>query len=89
MNAKQDIKFNCEIQYYDNIPLRLIARKDYDRKNAKRFVINETNQNIWIPNKHLLENGTIRKNANLDYLFMIAERQNKLVYAGIKWKREC
>lgn len=43
---------NYETQYYKGIPLNLVRRK-YGNRNAKRFVINHTNQNVWIPNKHL------------------------------------
>lgn len=50
---------NYETQYYKGIPLNLIKRK-YGNRNAKRFVINHTNQNVWIPNKHLEEDGTIK-----------------------------
>lgn len=82
------IKLNLDIQYYDNIPLRLIARKDYEGKKAKRFTINGKHQNVWIPNKHLLEDGTIRHNANLDYIFLSFNGQRNLHIAGIEWKRE-
>ena len=75
---------NTEIQYYKGIPLRLILRKDYKYKNAKRFIINETNQNVWIPNKHLKEDGTIKTGANLDYIIRTAEIQRKLKYAGVR-----
>ena len=79
---------NTEIQYYKGIPLRLIERKDYTNRKAKRFIINNTNQNIWIPNKHLLEDGTIRKNTNLDYIISKARIQNKLKYAGLEKESE-
>lgn len=71
---------NFEIQNYKGIPLQLINRK-YGNKNAKRFAINMTNQNVWIPNKHLEKDGTIRAGENIDYIFRKA--QNQLRYAGI------
>lgn len=71
---------NYEIQYYKEIPLQLIKRKYGDRK-AKRYAINRTNQNVWIPNKHLEEDGTIRVGENIDYVFRKA--QDQLRYAGI------
>lgn len=71
---------NYEIQYYKGISLQLIDRK-YGNRNAKRFAINETNQNVWIPNKHLEKDGTIRAGENIDYVFRKA--QNQLRYAGI------
>lgn len=71
---------NFNIQYYKGIPLQLINRK-YGDRNAKRFAINNTNQNVWIPNKHLTEDGTIVPGEDLDYVFRKAQRQ--LTLAGI------
>lgn len=56
------------MQFYKTIPLKLINRS-YGVHKAKRFTINNTNQNIWIPNKHLAEDGTILPNQNIDYIF--------------------
>lgn len=75
---------NTEIQHYNGIPLRLILRNDYPRKKAKRYVINGTNQNVWIPNKHLLKDGTIKEDANIDYIIAKARIQHKLKYAGLE-----
>lgn len=75
---------NLETQYYRGLPLRLINRKDYKHKNAKRFVINNTNQNIWIPNCYLLDDGTIKDNVDIMYIFRKAKR--KLEIAGYKIK---
>lgn len=71
---------NYETQYYKGIPLNLIKRK-YGNRMAKRFVINHTNQNVWIPNKHLEEDGTIKLMENIDYVFRKSIRQLEL--AGI------
>lgn len=71
---------NFNIQRYKGIPIRLIDRK-YGNRKAKRFTINSTNQNVWIPNKHLEDDGTLKKNENVDYVFRKA--QNQLTYAGI------
>ena len=71
---------NFNMQYYKGIPLQLINRK-YGDRNAKRFAINHTNQNVWIPNKHLTEDGTIVPGEDLDYVFRKAQRQ--LTLAGI------
>ena len=78
---KKENPLNLTVQYYKGIPIKLIARKDYPYKKAKRYTINGTNQNVWIPNKHLMEDGTIRPGENLDYVFRKA--QNQLTYAGI------
>lgn len=71
---------NTNLQYYKDIPIRLIERKDYPYRKAKRFMLNETNQNIWIPNKHLTEDGTLKQNENIDYCF---KDVNKLIKAGL------
>ena len=76
----KEVRMNREIQYYKNIPLRLIIR-NYGGRNAKRYTLNGTNQNVWIPNKHLLEDGTIKSGENIDYVFRKAQRQ--LMYAGL------
>ena len=72
---------NFDTQYYKGIPLQLINRKYGSNCKAKRFAINKTNQNVWIPNKHLEADGTIKSNENIDYVFRKA--QNQLRYAGI------
>lgn len=77
-----DIKLNTQTQMYKNIPLQLITRK-YTHYKAKRFRINNTNQNVWIPNKHLAPDGTILPNQNLDYIFFTRMGRHKLELAGI------
>lgn len=72
---------NLKTQYYKNIPLNLIDRK-YGNKKAKRYVINHTNQNIWIPNKHLESDGTIKEGEDLDYIFLKAKRQCEIAFNG-------
>jgi len=74
------MKLNFKLQNYKNIPLRLIKR-NYVGYKAKRFLLNDTNQNVWIPNKHLEINGTIKTGENLEYIFNKAKR--KLELAGI------
>lgn len=73
---------NTDIQYYKGIPIRCIDRS-YGNRKAKRFTINNTNQNVWIPNKHLCNDGTIKAGENIDYVFRKAKRQ--LEIAGIVW----
>lgn len=72
------IKLNLNTQVYKGIPLRLIDRKDYHTKNAMRYIINETNQNIWIPKCYLKEDGTIKSGVNLSFIFNTKQFQNKL-----------
>lgn len=65
---------------YKGIPIKLIDRS-YGGRGAKRYVLNGTNQNIWIPNKHLREDGTLREGEDIDYVFRKAI--NQLTIAGI------
>ncbi|GIN93355.1 hypothetical protein J22TS1_44060 [Siminovitchia terrae] len=66
------------IQFYKGIRLGLINRKDYKRRKAKRFTLGGTNQNVWIPNKHLESDGKIKDGENIDYVFRKAQRQLEL-----------
>lgn len=68
---------------YKNVPLKLIVytEEHFARLKAKRFIINGTNQNVWIPNKYLEPDGTIKPDANIDFVFYKARRQLEL--AGI------
>lgn len=74
------MKLNLNEQYYKGIKLQLIERGYPKGQKAKRFTIGGTNQNVWIPNKHLLPDGTIKEGENLDYVFRKAQR--KLEIAG-------
>ena len=65
------------MQYYKGIPLKLIKR-NYSGMKAKRFTLNNTNQNVWIPNKHLEADGTIKAGENLDYIFRKAKNQLRI-----------
>lgn len=70
---------NYSTQYYKGIPLNLIKR-NYNNRKAKRYTINHTNQNVWIPNKHLSDDGTIKPGDDIDYVFSKSKR--KLEIAG-------
>lgn len=73
---------NFNFQYYKGIKLKLISRNYHSNPQcrAKRFTLNDTNQNVWIPNKHLMDDGTIKQHENIDYVFRRAQRQ--LTIAG-------
>ena len=79
-------KYNTSVQIYKNVPLKLIVytEKHFARLKAKRFTINNSNQNVWIPNQYLTEDGTIKPNANIDFVFYKAKRQLEL--AGITFQ---
>lgn len=55
---------NLSEQELYGIRLRLIVRKDYGKRNAKRFLLVGTKQNIWIPNFCLKDDGTIVTSGN-------------------------
>ena len=77
---KNKTKMNYRCHHHKGIPIRLINR-NYKNKNAKRYIINGTNQNVWIPNKHLEDDGTIKNGENIDYVFR--KSVNQLTLAGI------
>lgn len=86
------MRYNTETQTYNgrffkNIPLKLIPYRPehFARLNAKRFMLGNPkyNQNIWIPNKHLSEDGTILPDADLDWLMTKAVRQGKFKLAHL------
>lgn len=76
-HSKTTIVPNTEEQEYNGVKLKLITR-DYTDMKAKRYTINGTNQNLWIPNCYLLEDGTIKDNVNLDFIFNKAETKHKI-----------
>lgn len=78
------VKLNIEPQDYRGIQLRLIVR-NYSNYKAKRFTLNGTNQNVWIPNKHLEEDGTIRAGENLDYVFRKSRNQCRIAGVEVDW----
>lgn len=63
------IDYNTSVQHYRGIPVSLIVRRDYLFRQAKRYIINGTHQNVWIPNKHLMPDGTLIAGENIDYIF--------------------
>lgn len=71
-------KYNTGDQYYKEIRLNLIVRGSYAHQKAKRYTIGGSNQSVWIPNKHLHEDGTIKEGENIDYVFRKAQRQLEL-----------
>lgn len=76
--AFNNIEFNYNDQYYYGYKLNLIRRPDYYEKKAKRYTINGSNQNIWIPNQFLHQDGTIKSYANLSFIFNSEEFRNKV-----------
>lgn len=72
---------NTDMQYYKGVPLQQIERKSYHKHKARRFTLNDTNQNVWIPNRYLEVDGTIKPAVNIDFVFFNTKRKFEL--AGI------
>lgn len=72
---------NVGNHFYRCIRLNCIDREDYHCKKAKRFRLNDTNQNVWIPNKHLEDDGTIKVGENIDYTLL--KRWRQCAIAGV------
>lgn len=72
---------NFNIQYYKGIPLQQIDR-GYGNAKARRFTVNNTSQNIWIPNVYLKLNGTLKDNIDIDWI-LVKERK-AILKAGIE-----
>lgn len=89
MTDKIETHLNLEEQEYRGIKLRLINRNYVNRK-AKRFTLFNTSQNVWIPNYYLKEDGTIKDNINLDFIFKTnkVKRRVKNAKAGIETLRK-
>ena len=66
---------NQEEQVYKGIRVQCVPRRDYAVMKAKGFVLNGTNQNVWIPNKHLDKHGNIKSGENIDYVFIRSWKQ--------------
>lgn len=74
--------FNETPFMYKNIPLKLITKRGYPNDaKALRYTLNDTNQNVWIPTKHVNQYGELKPDQNIDYLFKKSYRQ--LLLSGI------
>lgn len=70
-----------ELQQYKNIPLELIHRGYPRDGKAKRYALNGTNQNVWIPNVYLHEDGSLKDGIDIDFVFK--KSFNQLRISGI------
>lgn len=82
LNKKKFLNLNEQV--YKGISIYLIKR-NYDGYNAMRYLLGSKNsgQNIWIPKCYLEEDGTLKPNINIDFVFKKAFNQKKFMYAGI------
>ena len=71
---------NFNTQYYKGIPLQQIDR-GYGQAKARRYTVNNTNQNIWIPLTYVEPNGTLKENIDIDWV-LVKERRT-LEKAGV------
>ena len=67
-------------QYYNFWGHKILLMAFRDSGLATRFTINGTNQNLWIPNRHLDECGRIKKGQNIDYV--IVQSRNQIILSG-------
>lgn len=80
----------ADVQYYKNIPLQQVIRTYKSNEDvridmkARRFTLNHTNQNVWIPCKHLDEFGKLLPDQDIDYVFLQA--RNQCYYAGVTFR---
>lgn len=79
------VQRNFETQYYKGIPLKQIDR-GYGAAKARRFTINGTNQNCWIPCKHLEVDGTLKPNQDIDYVIISSKHQFRIAGVEIRFE---
>lgn len=84
-NNLNGLQRNFEVQYYKGIPLQQIDRGYGDAK-ARRFIINHTNQNCWIPLKHLELDGTIKPDQDIDYVIIQRKRQFEIAGVTVRFE---
>lgn len=83
MKNKEGIEINTGDQYYQDVKINCIARTYGDRK-AMRFILNGSNQNLWIPKKYLKADGTLKDGVNLDWLFYSKNNYRKIEISHLK-----
>lgn len=77
------MKRNLGIQFYKGIPLKAENKKQNRRRNAKKFIINESKEYIWISNAYLDKDWSLRPDINIDWMFRIKINRDKLIKANI------
>lgn len=81
--------YNLQTQFYKGIPVTMLDYHPsyYAQRKAKRFQLGDKKygQNIWIPNTYLEEDGTLKPNGNLDFVFRQAHAQRKFEYANLQY----
>lgn len=79
----QNQKLNLMEQNYKGIPLNICPSCSYEKRDAIKFHVNHTQQCFWIPKKHLFVDGTIRPDADIDYVFLARDGLHKLELAHV------
>lgn len=77
---------NLEKQSYKGIELTQ-CRRVYGNSKARRFRLYNSKHAIWIPCAYLFEDGTIRPNFRLEWLFDKPSNKNQLRLAEEVWKK--
>lgn len=76
---------NMKKQFYKGLPLSLMYDAKYGERKAKRYSINDTDQTIWIPNAYLEDDGTIKENIDILWIFKPTDIQEKVSKAGYRY----
>lgn len=66
---------NLADQIYKNVVLRFYGSHT---AKAARFLLYGTNQNVWIPKKHLDEHMTIKPGENINYIIDSWQTRHKI-----------
>lgn len=77
------MKRNLGTQFYKGIPLRAENKKQSRTKNAKKFIINESKEYIWISNIYLNKDWSLKTDINIDWIFRIKNNRHKLIKANV------
>lgn len=77
------MKRNLGVQFYKGIPLRIDNKKRGRRRRAKKFIINESEQYVWISNIYLERDWSLRPDIDIDWMFRLKYNRSKLVKANI------
>lgn len=85
MRNKQTVRFN-----YKGLALRRFRERNSHTETelAVRFILNDTNQNVWIPKRHLDNTGRLIPGENVDYVFAgMNDRKKQLAGFRVMFER--
>lgn len=71
---KTHLVWNTSVQTYKNTTFQLQKRRDYHEKRSKKYKL-KSGFYIWISNQYLFPDGTLKPDADLDYIIEKAARE--------------